>query len=283
MKCYSRCISAPTPAKRSSRALHPRNSRHAPFVASDGRRTPPERWTATATTGGALETETRPCARAHFPVLTEAQRSRRDARPNIARRHPPLFRASLSRGRPKPRLPRVPAARSLAVSPPALLRDEQTVPLSKSFSSYSKKLSYTPLITSLYFTEPCLAWRCRGKPTCNVCPIGAAGHIPNNNISGAKKNPDCRARTLIVDSRVGRISCSRAQPCRWYPSVPEALDARAREAISWPRLFGRHWCHVMERESFENDEIARLRMRFFVNIMKSPRGTPTSSNYSACN
>ena len=58
-------------------------------------------------------------------------------------------------------------------------------------------------------------------------------------------------------------------PVDWYPWGPEAL-ARAREeqrpillSIGYSSC---HWCHVMERESFENPEVAVLMNRNFVNI-----------------
>lgn len=58
-------------------------------------------------------------------------------------------------------------------------------------------------------------------------------------------------------------------PVDWYPWGDEAL-ARAK-AENKPILLSIgysscHWCHVMERESFENDEIADLMNRHFVNI-----------------
>src|SRR5512142_3058376 len=58
-------------------------------------------------------------------------------------------------------------------------------------------------------------------------------------------------------------------PVDWYPWGPEAL-ARAR-AEQRPILLSIgysacHWCHVMERESFENAEIAALMNRHFVNV-----------------
>src|SRR5918997_1181338 len=58
-------------------------------------------------------------------------------------------------------------------------------------------------------------------------------------------------------------------PVDWYPWGEEAL-ARARSedkpillSIGYSAC---HWCHVMERESFENEEIARLMNENFVNI-----------------
>src|SRR5438270_2160098 len=58
-------------------------------------------------------------------------------------------------------------------------------------------------------------------------------------------------------------------PVDWYPWGEEAF-ARAR-AEHRPVLLSVgysacHWCHVMERESFENPEIARLMNEHFVSI-----------------
>ena len=58
-------------------------------------------------------------------------------------------------------------------------------------------------------------------------------------------------------------------PVEWYPWGPEAL-ARARDegkpillSIGYAAC---HWCHVMERESFEDPDIAEVMNRNFVNI-----------------
>ena len=58
-------------------------------------------------------------------------------------------------------------------------------------------------------------------------------------------------------------------PVDWYPWGEEALS-RARDedkpillSIGYSAC---HWCHVMERESFENDAIAELMNQHFVNI-----------------
>jgi uncharacterized protein YyaL (SSP411 family) len=58
-------------------------------------------------------------------------------------------------------------------------------------------------------------------------------------------------------------------PVEWYPWGEEAL-ARAK-AENKPILLSIgysacHWCHVMERESFENQDIAKLMNEHFVNI-----------------
>ena len=61
----------------------------------------------------------------------------------------------------------------------------------------------------------------------------------------------------------------KGNPVDWYPWGEEAL-ARAK-ADDKPILLSVgysacHWCHVMERESFEDPEIARLMNELFVNI-----------------
>jgi hypothetical protein len=58
-------------------------------------------------------------------------------------------------------------------------------------------------------------------------------------------------------------------PVDWYPWGDEAFEKAAREdkpvflSIGYSTC---HWCHVMERESFEDDAIARLLNQYFVSI-----------------
>ena len=58
-------------------------------------------------------------------------------------------------------------------------------------------------------------------------------------------------------------------PVDWFPWGPEALDKARREdkpvflSIGYSAC---HWCHVMERESFENEEIAKTLNENFVSI-----------------
>src|SRR5437588_1903456 len=58
-------------------------------------------------------------------------------------------------------------------------------------------------------------------------------------------------------------------PVDWYPWGPEALE-RARQldrpvflSIGYSAC---HWCHVMEHESFENEEIAGIHNEHFISI-----------------
>jgi uncharacterized protein len=58
-------------------------------------------------------------------------------------------------------------------------------------------------------------------------------------------------------------------PVEWYPWGPEAFEKARREdkpiflSIGYSTC---HWCHVMERESFENEDIARVMNENFVSI-----------------
>jgi uncharacterized protein len=58
-------------------------------------------------------------------------------------------------------------------------------------------------------------------------------------------------------------------PVDWYPCGPEALERAKAEnrpiflSIGYSAC---HWCHVMERESFENPDIARIMNAHFVNV-----------------
>lgn len=60
-----------------------------------------------------------------------------------------------------------------------------------------------------------------------------------------------------------------SNPVDWYPWGEEALQKAQREdkpiflSIGYSSC---HWCHVMERESFENDEIAQYLNEHFVSI-----------------
>ena len=58
-------------------------------------------------------------------------------------------------------------------------------------------------------------------------------------------------------------------PVNWYPWEKEALDKALKEnkliiiSIGYSAC---HWCHVMEHESFENEEVARYMNEHFVSI-----------------
>ena len=58
-------------------------------------------------------------------------------------------------------------------------------------------------------------------------------------------------------------------PVDWHPWGEEALGRAQQEQKPILLSIGYsacHWCHVMERESFENEEIAAVMNELFINI-----------------
>ncbi|HVL80707.1 MAG TPA: thioredoxin domain-containing protein [Actinomycetota bacterium] len=58
-------------------------------------------------------------------------------------------------------------------------------------------------------------------------------------------------------------------PVDWWPWTPEAFEEAKRRDVPVLLSIGYaacHWCHVMERESFEDDETAGLMNGWFVNV-----------------
>ena len=58
-------------------------------------------------------------------------------------------------------------------------------------------------------------------------------------------------------------------PVQWNPWCEEALDLAKKTGKPILVSIGYaacHWCHVMERESFENEETARYMNEHFINI-----------------
>jgi len=70
-------------------------------------------------------------------------------------------------------------------------------------------------------------------------------------------------------------------PVDWYPWGPEAFEKARREkkpiflSIGYSTC---HWCHVMERESFEDTEVARLLNEVFVSIKVDREERPDLDN-----
>jgi len=70
-------------------------------------------------------------------------------------------------------------------------------------------------------------------------------------------------------------------PVDWYPWGEEALEKAKREdkpvllSVGYSAC---HWCHVMERESFENEEIAALMNEHFVSIKVDREERPDIDN-----
>ena len=78
-----------------------------------------------------------------------------------------------------------------------------------------------------------------------------------------------RHTNRLIDSTSPYLLQHAHNPVDWYPWSKEALDRARTEdkpiflSIGYSAC---HWCHVMERESFENEEIAAIMNEHFVCI-----------------
>ncbi|MGI9590724.1 MAG: thioredoxin domain-containing protein [Myxococcota bacterium] len=84
-----------------------------------------------------------------------------------------------------------------------------------------------------------------------------------------EQHPDPTHRNRLADETSAYLRQHMHNPVDWYPWGEEA-SAAAREtdrpllvSIGYSAC---HWCHVMERESFEDVETAALMNRLFVNV-----------------
>ena len=73
----------------------------------------------------------------------------------------------------------------------------------------------------------------------------------------------------LIDQKSPYLLQHAHNPVDWYPWGPEAFDRAKKEDKPIFLSLGYstcHWCHVMERESFENEEIARFLNDHFIAV-----------------
>jgi hypothetical protein len=86
-----------------------------------------------------------------------------------------------------------------------------------------------------------------------------------DHITNKKK----RAYNRLIHEKSPYLLQHAENPVDWYPWGEAAFEkARSEEkpifvSIGYATC---HWCHVMEKESFEDDEVAKLLNRYFVSI-----------------
>ncbi len=97
---------------------------------------------------------------------------------------------------------------------------------------------------------------------------------PNPRVPGAGRSDRIQVMTHRQANRLVRESSPYLlqhahNPVDWYPWGEEALRTageRDKPILLSVGYSSCHWCHVMERESFEDDETARLMNELFINI-----------------
>lgn len=84
--------------------------------------------------------------------------------------------------------------------------------------------------------------------------------------SGAEQHKHTNA---LVTEKSPYLLQHAHNPVRWYPWSQEAIDKAKNEnkliflSVGYSTC---HWCHVMEKESFENEETAKIMNEHFINI-----------------
>ncbi|KAM4662566.1 LOW QUALITY PROTEIN: spermatogenesis-associated protein 20 [Discoglossus pictus] len=96
--------------------------------------------------------------------------------------------------------------------------------------------------------------------------MASGGHV--SVTSGGDQTPSRRANRLINEKSL-YLQQHAYNPVDWFPWGQEAFEKAAREmkpiflSVGYSTC---HWCHVMERESFENEEVGHILNENFVSV-----------------
>ncbi|RMZ67268.1 DUF255 domain [Pyrenophora seminiperda CCB06] len=97
--------------------------------------------------------------------------------------------------------------------------------------------------------------------------LGMAAH--NTSGSSASSGDELKLKNRLSESRSPYVRAHMNNPVAWQMWGPEAIELAKKSnrlifiSIGYAAC---HWCHVMERESFENDEVAKLLNENFIPI-----------------
>ena len=116
------------------------------------------------------------------------------------------------------------------------------------------------------------SWRLPGRQRIGWALVLAAAVALALAATGGYGTPDppgAKKANRLISEASPYLRSAAYQPVDWYPFSPQAF-ARAQE-LDRPILLDIgavwcHWCHVMDRESYENPEVARLINEMFVAI-----------------
>jgi hypothetical protein len=98
--------------------------------------------------------------------------------------------------------------------------------------------------------------------------LALAGVCVGADAAAEKRDPAQHVNRLAHESSPYLLQHAH-NPVEWFPWGVEAFDKAKREgkliflSIGYSTC---HWCHVMERECFENPEVAKLLNQSFVSI-----------------
>jgi hypothetical protein len=111
------------------------------------------------------------------------------------------------------------------------------------------------------------------------CSLGAAGPIMAESKSETTGKPKHVNR--LQHEKSPYLLQHKNNPVDWYPWGDEAFEQAKKEdkpiflSIGYSTC---HWCHVMEHESFEDEEVAALMNEHFINIKVDREERPDIDN-----
>ncbi len=100
-------------------------------------------------------------------------------------------------------------------------------------------------------------------------PAEALGALFAGVVGGSQAGHERRKANRLLREKSPYLLQHAYNPVDWYPWGEEAFAKAKREGKPIFLSIGYstcHWCHVMERESFEDDSVAALLNRYFVSI-----------------
>src|SRR5579871_6428836 len=106
-----------------------------------------------------------------------------------------------------------------------------------------------------------------------LLPIGLVDTVAQDSGSemrtGISQDPTPSHSNRLINEKSPYLLLHAHNPVDWYPWGEEAFSKARRENKPIFLSIGYytcHWCHVMERESFSNVEIAAILNRWFVSV-----------------
>src|SRR4051812_28525088 len=107
------------------------------------------------------------------------------------------------------------------------------------------------------------------RPACLIALLAALAATPVTADDPKPKDPPKPKLNRLAKESSPYLLQHAKNPVDWYPWGQEAFDRAKKEkkliflSIGYSSC---HWCHVMERESFSNAEVAKLMNENFVCI-----------------
>ncbi len=107
-------------------------------------------------------------------------------------------------------------------------------------------------------------------------------HVKNRTMSQEPESKTIeRHHNRLASTKSPYLLQHAENPVDWYPWGPEAFEKARKEnkpifmSIGYASC---HWCHVMERESFEDPQVAKLMNEVFVSILVDREERPDIDN-----